>query len=591
MQSTENAAEAKRSGPTSMPEVSGQAGQPAPAEPPENGAGEKGQSGEAGNRPADAPVREMEMEKEMYARGAENGSADKAKDATGGEQRLLEQASPKGQAGPEESGCSCEDVAESCSAKGPCAHDEDEKGESREAPCSCDESEKAAKAAGTAAVAAMKMQGGEQAGGSQAKEGEQSAKLQSMQDCGKGSSDYGQGEHQPEGKSSGSAYDGGDAKPHAAPGNVSGTPKEPCQTAPAQTGQFQDGSGQNTGMPCPGGAPMDMTGDGQREMPCYGQGEAAYGQQEQTPFYGQGEAAYGQQAQTPFYGQGEAAYGQQEQTPFYGQGEAAYGQQAQTPFYGQGEAAYGQQEQTPCYGQGEAAYGQQAQTPGYSGPMPYYGHGPVPGYGQGEMSYGFGPMPGNGQGPMPGYSQSEMIYGQGPMPGYGPGEASCYAQGPMPGCGPGETSGYGQGPMPGYGPEQAPGYGQGEMPYGQDQKHGCGQGDIPEYGQPPGGNPHMHGQKPQGCMHGFGQGPGHPKHDANKHGQFMGLVNDIANGDADASTVINFLASLDPLFWKGALMGAVAALLLTNDSVKSSIGGAMSGVMGAFDKDSSEEKS
>ncbi len=66
----------------------------------------------------------------------------------------------------------------------------------------------------------------------------------------------------------------------------------------------------------------------------------------------------------------------------------------------------------------------------------------------------------------------------------------------------------------------------------------------------------------------------------------MGLVNDIANGNADASRVMAFLDGLDNQFWKGALIGVAATLLLTNDALKNGIAGSLAGVFGAFDKSS-----
>jgi hypothetical protein len=71
----------------------------------------------------------------------------------------------------------------------------------------------------------------------------------------------------------------------------------------------------------------------------------------------------------------------------------------------------------------------------------------------------------------------------------------------------------------------------------------------------------------------------------------MGLVNDIANGNADASRVMAFLGSLDAQFWKGVAMGVGATLLLTNDAVKNTIVNTLSGLLGAFSKASDETES
>ena len=100
---------------------------------------------------------------------------------------------------------------------------------------------------------------------------------------------------------------------------------------------------------------------------------------------------------------------------------------------------------------------------------------------------------------------------------------------------------------------------------------------------------------PQGCDHHapqgeWSQGPGHPKHDAHQYGQLMRLVNDMASGNADAARVMDFLGGLDAQFWKGALMGVGATLLLTNDAAKNAIVKGLSGLAGIFGKDGPEEK-
>ncbi len=105
------------------------------------------------------------------------------------------------------------------------------------------------------------------------------------------------------------------------------------------------------------------------------------------------------------------------------------------------------------------------------------------------------------------------------------------------------------------------------------------------YGQAPGSGPHSHASCDRDC------GPGHPKHDANRYGQFANLVQDIANGDADASSVLSFLENMDPRFWKGALVGATAALLMSNETVKNSLVGLLSGLFGGAGKENGKKTS
>jgi hypothetical protein len=100
--------------------------------------------------------------------------------------------------------------------------------------------------------------------------------------------------------------------------------------------------------------------------------------------------------------------------------------------------------------------------------------------------------------------------------------------------------------------------------------------------QQPGYTPY---QNPPVSPHSQDHGPEHLKHDAHQYGQLMQLVNDIANGNADASRVMSFLENLDTRFWKGALVGMAAVLILSNDTVKNGIANGLSGVMGIFGKE------
>ena len=102
--------------------------------------------------------------------------------------------------------------------------------------------------------------------------------------------------------------------------------------------------------------------------------------------------------------------------------------------------------------------------------------------------------------------------------------------------------------------------------------------------------PQAPGPYPHYCGHPPASGPGHPKHEAHQYGQFMQLVTDVANGSADPARVMDFLGALDARFWKGALVGVGATLLLTNDTAKNAIVGALSGLMGKPGQDKPEEK-
>jgi hypothetical protein len=66
----------------------------------------------------------------------------------------------------------------------------------------------------------------------------------------------------------------------------------------------------------------------------------------------------------------------------------------------------------------------------------------------------------------------------------------------------------------------------------------------------------------------------HPKYDAHKYGQMIDTVGRFLNGEANMGEVVDGLFSLnfqDDQFWKGAVVGAVAALLLTSETVQSGL--------------------
>lgn len=91
------------------------------------------------------------------------------------------------------------------------------------------------------------------------------------------------------------------------------------------------------------------------------------------------------------------------------------------------------------------------------------------------------------------------------------------------------------------------------------------------------------------CNHNTTSGQRHPKYDEHKYGQFMGIVNDLVNGNPDMSKMMGFLESCDTQFWKGALIGVTATLLLTNETVKKTIIDSLSGIWGIFQKEKKEE--
>ncbi|MEY6433938.1 hypothetical protein ABC977_16155 [Thioalkalicoccus limnaeus] len=72
----------------------------------------------------------------------------------------------------------------------------------------------------------------------------------------------------------------------------------------------------------------------------------------------------------------------------------------------------------------------------------------------------------------------------------------------------------------------------------------------------------------QGYYYGGGTGPG-PQ--AGQTAGMGGLVDELANGGSGLSSLSKMLNLDDGEFWKGALVGAAAVLLLTNESVQSAL--------------------
>lgn len=197
----------------------------------------------------------------------------------------------------------------------------------------------------------------------------------------------------------------------------------------------------------------------------------------------------------------------------------------------------------------------------------------------------------------PGYAPQFSGHPQ-PVPPYG----NPYMQPGQYGCNPGfdnRTMPFPQN-SPGFGysnpvPGQQPGY----PPYAPDQgfsEHphsgscSCGSHPSPQnFSADPGYAP---GQPPLG--HAPGQGtdhqPHHPKHDAWRYGQWLDVVNGIASGSPDINKIAGLMEEYDNQFWKGLLIGGVAAVILTSDTVKETLSGALGAAWGMFQKDKNDQK-
>ncbi len=214
---------------------------------------------------------------------------------------------------------------------------------------------------------------------------------------------------------------------------------------------------------------------------------------------------------------------------------------------------------------------------------------------QGQMNQ----QPGSQEQPMQGQQPSYQVYqgdamqGQQPYHVYGP--VQYQPVNPVPGqpemmAAPGQPV-YGMAPQPGM-----------YQPYQQAMPVQGGYQPVPPMQGYP--QPEMMAQYPQyqpvppteehGGKDG-GPSSSHeeePKHDEHKYGQMMGLVEDLVNGkNPDPSHVMSVLEGLDSRFWKGALVGVGATLLLTNDNVKNAIFGGFATMFGMNKADEAKDSS
>lgn len=200
-----------------------------------------------------------------------------------------------------------------------------------------------------------------------------------------------------------------------------------------------------------------------------------------------------------------------------------------------------------------------AKGPGQQGAVGGYGQaqpGPAEGQGQaqgtahadGQANSPQGGQQGGGQGESMGPQHGDFVHGGAGAvpPGYGPAHYTHPAPGPGVGA-------------PGEGYHAAPHYAA-AMHYGQY----AGYPPPP----PPGAYPPdaYQGMMHQGHAYGAAQGAGHAQ-----GARMSDLMEEVANGGNGLSTLSKMLNFDDPDFWKGALVGAAAVLLLTSESVQNAL--------------------
>ena len=238
---------------------------------------------------------------------------------------------------------------------------------------------------------------------------------------------------------------------------------------------------------------------------------------------------------------------------------------------------------------GNGQTGSTGMNPGQTGPT-----GPPPGQtGYQPGSYGF-----DAQGSMQqdgGYSGSQpqtgsapgqpSVMGQMGVPNNNPGPAGFYtgSQGSA-----GMTGGSGpsmgqMGPTPGYSPNMS-----------QPGQPGANPGQTGPYpGAYPGtGAQGMSGMDGQGSGH-MGASASHIYHDENRFGQVADMVGKFIKGEANTADVVNGLFSLnfrDDQFWKGAIVGVLTAVVLTNDTVKQGLANTFGSVFSPKEKKGESDK-
>jgi hypothetical protein len=81
---------------------------------------------------------------------------------------------------------------------------------------------------------------------------------------------------------------------------------------------------------------------------------------------------------------------------------------------------------------------------------------------------------------------------------------------------------------------------------------------------------------------------GHPKFQEHRYG-LAGMLTDLAKGNPNWDSMAQWVDSGTGDFWKGALIGAVVALVLTSDTAKGALGNMWTLVLGGKEKE--EQKS
>ena len=212
---------------------------------------------------------------------------------------------------------------------------------------------------------------------------------------------------------------------------------------------------------------------------------------------------------------------------------------------------------------------------------------------QGEMGNGVNPQGMYGSAPQGGGVNPQGMYGSAPLGG-GVNPQGMYGSAPQ-GGGVNPQGMYGSAPLGGgvypqgmYG--SAP-QGGGVNPQGMYGSAPLGGGVYPQgmYGSAPQGG----GVNPQGVpvQNMYSQESQSAVGDMNRFGQYLGVINDIASGKTpELPEVAQMVQQAPGDFWKGAIVGVAAGLLLTSESVRNGLGSVIGAVFSGVGREQDAEE-
>ena len=232
----------------------------------------------------------------------------------------------------------------------------------------------------------------------------------------------------------------------------------------------------------------------------------------------------------------------------------------------------------------QGMYGSVPQGGGVN-PQGMYGSAPLGGgvnpqgmYGSAPLGGGVNPQGMYGSAPQGGGVNPQGMYGSVPQGG-GVNPQGMYGSAPL-GGGVNPQGMYGSAPQGG-----------GVNPQGMYGSAPLGGGVYPQgmYGSAPQGG----GVNPQGVpvQNMYSQESQSAVGDMNRFGQYLGVINDIASGKTpELPEVAQMVQQAPGDFWKGAIVGVAAGLLLTSESVRNGLGSVIGAVFSGVGREQDAEE-